>query len=150
MDELRDMLAGIEAKCDGRLEYFDSWMHGLEHLREVALLAGKIAAEEGADVEAAMVAGFLHDCGRKDDGGGNRHAIDSARLARPILEECFPHLDLGGIYLAIATHADGLVTDEPVAGALWDADRLTLTRLGAKVREELLSTEAGKRLANGA
>ena len=145
--ELRGQLDSIEAVCGGGVVYHDSWLHGMAHLREVALLAGWIAREMGEDVESAMVAGFLHDCGRMDDGGGNRHAHDSERLARPILKKHFPHLDADRICDAIRRHADGEVTDDPIAGALWDADRLTLERLGYRVEEDLLSTPAGKRLA---
>jgi HD superfamily phosphodiesterase len=99
------------------------------------------------DVEAAMVGGFLHDCGRMNDGGGRQHALDSAEIARRLLKECFPHRDSGRICEAMRRHADGDVTDDPLTGAVWDADRLTLARLGYEVREELLSTPAGNRMA---
>jgi putative nucleotidyltransferase with HDIG domain len=145
-NDLRQKLAQIEAKCQG-FRYYDSYLHGIGHLREVALLAGQIAGEAGADVETAMVAGFLHDCGRMNDGGGNQHAMDSAELAEPLLKERFPQLDAKRVLEAIRLHADGLTTGDPIAGAVWDADRLTLTRLGRVVRENLLSTEAGKRMA---
>lgn len=146
-DGIEERLRQIEERCRGRLHYYDSELHGLGHLREVALLAGQIAAEAGVDVEAAMVAGFLHDCGRVNDGGGWQHALDSAKLARPLLAACFPHLDAGRICEAIERHADGDVTGDSLMGAVWDADRLTLVRLGDEVREERLSTPAGKRLA---
>ncbi|RPI63023.1 MAG: HD domain-containing protein [Planctomycetaceae bacterium] len=144
--DLQAMLSRIEAAFVGKLRYYDSGLHGLSHLREVALLAGEIAAESGADVESAMVAGFLHDCGRMNDNGGNLHAIDSAKLARPLLIELFPHIDTDKVCHAISTHADGLTTDDLLAGALWDADRLTLKRLGMIVREDLLSTPAAKQM----
>jgi putative nucleotidyltransferase with HDIG domain len=121
----------------------------LSHLREVAILAGRIAAESDVDVETAMVAGFLHDCGRMNDGGGNVHAIDSATLTRPLLTQLFPHLDTEKVCQAIAAHADGSTTDDLLVGALWDADRLTLERLGRTVREDLLSTPASKRILKG-
>ena len=146
VSKLQGILSGIEAKCDGRFTCYDSVLHGIGHLREVALLAGEIAFRMGQDVEAAMVAGFLHDCGRVDDAGGRQHAIDSVAIARPVLEECFPHLALNRICDAIARHADGTITDDPVASAVWDADRLTLSRLGKEVREELLSTPAAKEM----
>ena len=143
---LQGILSDMEAKCDGRIAYYDSSLHGIGHLREVALLAGEIAAKMGQDVEAAMVAGFLHDCGRVDDASGRQHAIDSAGIARPVLKECFPHLDADSICDAIARHADGEISEDPIAGALWDADRLTLTRLYKEVREQLLSTPVAKEM----
>ena len=145
VSDLQEILFEIEAKCDGRIAYYRSSLHGIGHLREVALLAGEIAIRMGQDLEAAMVAGFLHDCGRVDDAGGKQHAIDSAGIARPVLERCFPHLNANRICDAIARHADGETTDDPVASTVWEADRLTLSRLGREVREELLSTPA----ANG-
>ena len=148
-DDLTQRLAAIEAVCGHDFPCRDLWLHGLPHLREVSLLAGYIASQSGADVESAMVAGFLHDCERKDDGGGNRHAHDSARAARAILRKHFPHLDTDTICEAIRRHADGEVTDDPIAGALWDADRLTLERLGYRVRRDLLSTAVARRLAQG-
>jgi uncharacterized protein len=141
------ILKDVESRLAGRLSYFDSYLHGLSHLREVAMLAGQIAAEGGADVEAAMVAGFMHDCARVNDGGGNRHALDSAKLARPLVKELWPHLDADKICYAIAAHADGMISDDPIVGAVWDADRLTLARLGHRVLLNLLSTESGRRIA---
>lgn len=143
---LQQKLPAIEAKLGDKLRYYDSYLHRLSHLREVAMLAGTIAAESGVDVETALVAGFLHDCGRKDDGGGNVHAIDSVKLARPLLAELFPHLDADKICQAIGGHADGMTTDDLLVGALWDADRLTRERLGMTVREDLLTTPAAKRM----
>jgi uncharacterized protein len=144
--DLQSRLCEIERICANHFRCYDSELHGISHLREVALLAGRIAVQSGADVEAAMVAGFLHDCGRMNDGGGRQHALGSVELARPILVACFPHLDASRICKAIAEHADGKVTDDPLIGAVWDADRLTLRRLGYEIREELLSTAAGKRM----
>ena len=146
MDEIERQLHDVEARLAGRLPALDSDLHGRRHLREVALLAGRIADELGENVEGALVGGLMHDCGRLNDGGGNQHALDSAALARPLLKEFFPHLDAERIIGAIARHADGEVTADPLAGALWDADRLTLVRLGHVVRPELLSTEPGRRL----
>ena len=143
---LQGILSRIEVRLSGKLRYYDSELHGLSHLREVALLAGRIAADSGVDVETAVVMGFLHDCGRMNDGGGNGHAIDSARLARPLLRQLFPHLDGDKVCQAIAAHADGGTTDDLLVGSLWDADRLTLERLGRTVREDLLSTPAAKRM----
>lgn len=99
---LRGALARIEVRLHGRLRYYDSELHGLAHLRDVALLAGRIAFESDLDVESAMIAGFLHDCGRMNDDGGNAHAFDSAMLARRLLRECFPDLDAERICRAIA------------------------------------------------
>jgi len=139
-------LEQIEKTFEGHIQYCKSALHGISHLRQVSLLAGKIASASGADVESAMVAGFLHDAGRTDDFGGNQHALDSAILARPLLIRLYPHIDADLVCYAIARHADGMTTDDPLIGSLWDADRLELKRIGRYVREDLLSTAEGKRI----
>ncbi len=145
--DLLKQLKIIRKKCVACFTPYLSNLHGLQHLREVAYLAGRIALEMGTDIESAMVAGFLHDCARVDDLGGNEHAHDSAKMARPIIKEEFPLLDADAICDAIYRHADGETSTDPLAGALWDADRLTLQRLGHNVRTKLLSTEPGKKMA---
>jgi putative nucleotidyltransferase with HDIG domain len=138
------ILKKIETLFDGSIKYYDSPIHGIDHLRQVSVLAGVIALHCGADVETAMIAGFLHDIGRTNDLGGNQHALDSAVIARPLLLNLCPHIAVDRVCDAIARHADGLITDDPLAAALWDADRLALRRLGRVVREDLLSTEIAK------
>ena len=47
---------------------------------------------------------------------------------------------------ALRGHDHGEISDDPTIGACWDADRLTLPRLGIKVDHELLSTPQAKAL----
>ena len=60
---INDILENVESRLSGRMKFYDSSLHGLSHLREMAILAGRIASEAGSDVQSAMVAGFLYDCG---------------------------------------------------------------------------------------
>lgn len=136
------MLDEIEAKLQGHVHYYNSTIHGISHLREVSLLAGELAPPEFK--KAAMIAGFLHDIGRKNDFGGRQHAIDSAIIARPLIANIWPQCDIEKICYAIEHHADGLTTCDPLIGSIWDADRLTLSRLGCKINTKLLSTPAAK------
>ena len=69
------MLDEIESKLQGKVRYYKSTIHGISHLRAVSLLAGELAPPEFK--KAAMIAGFLHDIGRKNDFGGRQHAVDS-------------------------------------------------------------------------
>lgn len=128
-------------------------LHGVGHLRKVARLAGLIAMREAHDrctVRSAVVAGFLHDIGRVHDGHDPEHGRRSGGLARTVLAERFSTLPAGPILVAIEGHADGRVSAEPVAAALWDADRLTLGRAGITPRLDFFSTAAGRDLARQA
>ncbi|HBG14571.1 MAG TPA: hypothetical protein DDW96_04515 [Synergistaceae bacterium] len=122
-------------------------LHGIPHLRRVAILSGRLSKAVGEDVESAVVMGFLHDSARKNDGNDIEHAHDSAILARELIERFFPHLDVDRICDAIEGHADGEVTKDPLTACLWDADRLELKRIGRTIDTELLSTKVAKRLA---
>lgn len=136
------MLDEIEAKLQGHVHYYKSPIHGISHLRAVSLLAGELAPPEFK--QDAMIAGFLHDIGRKNDFGGRQHAVDSAIIARPIITTLWPQCDINTINkicYAIEHHADGLTSPDPLIGAIWDADRITLARLGRKINTTLLSTD---------
>ena len=128
----------VEATCLPYLDLIEG-VHGLEHLRRVALSAGVLAKQVGADVESCVVGGFLHDCARTGDESGTAHALHSAIQARVILDKHYPHLDAYTILFAIQFHADGKTTGDPITACIWDADRLDLQRLGRTIDKNLLS-----------
>jgi len=139
-------LAALEVELLAFITPYPSDLHGLPHLREVSLLAGFLADAEGQDVERAMVAGFLHDCERRDDGADPRHGERSATKACLLAPRLFPYLDAAAIARAIKLHAGGITTQDDPDAVLWDADRLTLVRLGYRVDPRRLSTSCAKRL----
>ena len=51
------------------------------------------------------------------------------------------------LVVACEGHEKGRVSDDPTVGACWDADRLDLTRIGARPVERYMSTAKGKELA---
>ncbi|MGE3279214.1 MAG: ribonuclease Y [Candidatus Altimarinota bacterium] len=72
-------------KLIGRLRFRTSYgQNVLKHSLEVGFIASSIAAEIGADVEIAKVAGFLHDIGKAVD-----HEIEGnhALIGKDILEK---------------------------------------------------------------
>jgi uncharacterized protein len=143
---LLTMLADVERTCRPYCSSHGTFIHGLPHLRKVAHVAARIAAYEGADWPQAMVGGFLHDCARKDDGGGQEHAVESAKVAKVALARHYPNMDAERLLYAINHHAGGLTTKDPLIGAIWDSDRLDLVRLGAEIDPRLLSTRYARRL----
>ncbi len=120
-------------------------IHGIKHLRRVAYWAGRFAKLEDVCIKAAIIGGFLHDCARENDFDGNSHAHKSADLARRIITKYWTDVDVDKIYSAIYHHADGFTTSDPLIGCIWDADRITLTRLGITPNPELLSTNGARR-----
>ena len=125
----------------------------LEHSVRVANICREIARKEGMDVEAAVIAGLLHDVaygmGTPEGYDWNGHGRDSARIARPFLES----LGLDGetvndICFAIAIHVDDKADFEgrrcPFTETVGDADnidRFDAYRIYESVRYQLCPEE---------
>lgn len=80
-----------------------------EHSIRVANICREIAAKEGMDTEAAVIAGLLHDIAYGLDTpegyDWKDHGRDGARLARPFLETLeLPEQTVNDICYAIAIH----------------------------------------------
>lgn len=126
--------------------------HGLEHARQTALWTGMLAWSEGLPPLPPMLAACLHDAARADDGPGEWHACDSARLAEIVLRSgpgaSLPLSDAmkEDIVAAIKGHARAAKATRPVAACLQDADRLRLA-WSEGVRADLFSTKGGLALA---
>jgi len=138
----------VDLICRSNFSFSASKLHGIDHLRQVAYLAGRFALITGASLKPTVIGGYLHDWARHDDYGGNEHAHKSAELAKRIIKKNWPNIDSEKIIKAIYFHADGLVSNDPLIGSIWDADRITLTRLGIMPDPKLLSTKIAKRFYN--
>jgi ribonuclease Y len=115
----------------GRLHFRTSYgQNVLNHSKEVAILAGMIASEVGADVQLAKKAALLHDIGKgiETDGEGN-HAEIGAELAKRIGEE-------PKIVNAIAAHHNDEEPNSLEAVIVQIADAISASRPGAR-RETL-------------
>ena len=101
-------------------------VHDFDHVQRVAALAERIARAEGADVDVAVAAAWLHDLPSDDREG---HAGAAAEQARRILEE---HTDWPPERIENAVHAvrahrfrdRSVMPRTPEAKVLYDADKL--------------------------
>ena len=115
----------------GRLHYRTSYgQNVLAHSKEVALIAGALAAEVGADIDACKRAALLHDIGKgvETDGEGN-HAEIGMELARKIGED-------PKVVNAIGAHHNDVEPSSLEAVVVQIADAISASRPGAR-RETL-------------
>ena len=125
-------------------------LHGAGHALEVAF-AGVRLIEAGALADPSVVLAFavLHDSQRRSEGHDPEHGARAAEVARDLHEEVhgLTEVQLEVLCSALVDHDRGRTSIDPTIGACWDADRLTLPRVGIAPRPEYLSTTAGRELA---
>jgi ribonuclease Y len=125
----------------GRLHFRTSYgQNVLSHSKEVALVAGALAAEIGADIESCKRAALLHDIGKgvetdgdvgkgvETDGDGN-HAEIGMDLARKIGED-------PSVVNAVGAHHNDVEPASLEAVVVQIADAISASRPGAR-RETL-------------
>jgi ribonuclease Y len=115
----------------GRLHFRTSYgQNVLAHAKEVALVAGVLAAEVGADVEICKRGALLHDIGKgvETDGEGN-HAEIGMELARKIGEDA-------KVVNAVGAHHNDVEPSSLEAVVVQIADAISASRPGAR-RETL-------------
>jgi uncharacterized protein len=128
--------------------------HGEPHWCQVAVMGQRLLrAGTPADAPTVFAFSLLHDCQRRAEGSDPKHGERAAALALALVADGLlvfddEHLDL--LCDALERHDRGQVSTDPTTGACWDADRLTLARLGIQPDPALLSTDAGRELATSA
>ena len=124
----------------GRLHYRTSYAQNvLNHSKEVAIIAGMIAAEIGADREIAKRAALLHDIGKGiESEGDENHAELGAGLAKKMGEDA-------RVVNAIIAHHNDVEPTSVEAIIVQVADAISASRPGA--RRETLNNYI-KRLEN--
>jgi uncharacterized protein len=125
-------------------------LHGPSHWRRVERHGRLLAAgTRGADLLVVRLFAVLHDSKRIDEGTDWGHGERGAELAKALRGKLFALDDarLRTLVVACEGHEKGRVSDDPTVGACWDADRLDLTRVGARPDERYMSTATGKELA---
>ncbi len=115
-------------KIIGRLHFRTSYgQNVLNHSIEVAILAGIMAAELGADVNVCKVAGLLHDLGKAfDQEIEGPHMLISGEIARRFHR---PPKVIHAIVAHHATEADAMSLEAIIVQA---ADAISAARPGAR------------------
>lgn len=118
-------------KMMGRLKYRTSFgQNQLTHAVESSMIAAMIAAEVGADIEVAKVAGFLHDIGKAmDHNTEGTHAMIGAKF-------CSRHRINQAVVNAIESHHHETEQESIEAVIVEAADAISGARPGAR-RENL-------------
>jgi hypothetical protein len=126
----RAWLPWVAARWAGGSTLPEQGYHSLAHLLEVALLGAWLALREGVNPIPVALFGLLHDAARTDDELGSAHAEAAVVLFDLMQESDIRYLllprDAERVRAAIARHANGERSQDPLIGVCWDADRVRL------------------------
>lgn len=124
-------------------------IHGPDHWQRVMDNGLELAKRNGADEVVVRLFAIFHDAERWNDGHDPEHGQRAAQLVKQLHGEMFEidEVSLDLLCVACEYHHQGGTTDDLTIGTCWDADRMDLTRVGARLDPKLMSTEVGQTFA---
>lgn len=127
---LRWLERGLAPRARAYSQQPASGYHGFGHSVFVARVAALPALKLDRNPLPAMIAGLLHDAGRRDDAADPGHAALGAEIAALVLEPwlgyCLDAPVRAAVVEAIRHHAEEEPAAGDIAACLRDADRLRL------------------------
>lgn len=122
--------------------------HGPRHWRDVARIGLALWAEGvQCDLDVVLLFALLHDSQRENEYEDPDHGRRAAQVA--LLLKMDGKIEASdeqrtALLEALTEHDKGGTTDDPTIGTCWDADRLTLWRVGKVPDDDYLSTDQAK------
>ena len=116
--------------------------HGPRHWRDVARIGYDLGVRNRADLAVVFAFAALHDTQRQSEFEDLEHGARAALLYAQGGKSRLP-LDAWRTVLlnhALVHHDEGGVHNEPTVGTCWDADRLTIGRVGIHPDPQYFST----------
>ena len=110
-------------------------IHGVAHWARVLETGVRLAEVTGANIEVVQLFAVLHDSQRVTEATDPSHGIRGASFAAELRGELFDlnDDDFDLLFVACVGHMDHPTDDDPTVQTCWDADRLDLGRVGARI-----------------
>jgi uncharacterized protein len=129
--------------------HINSPIHGELHWRAVAEAGMSIAATGGGCPRVALAFGMIHDCKRLNDDWDPEHGERASGWASgsKTLRNLLGKEGQEAVARACLDHEKGKITEDPVIGSCWDADRINLWRVGITPNRSFFSVLKGEEFA---
>jgi uncharacterized protein len=110
-------------------------IHGIAHWARVLETGVRLSKVTGANIEVVHLFAVFHDSKRMTEEIDLSHGLRGARFAAELYGKLFDlnESDFDLLFVACAGHMDRPIDDDVTVQTCWDADRLDLGRIGAKI-----------------